>query len=376
MIIKLQLNKNMNKQSFFAIVITVLLSMVGTQAMAYYYDIAVENADGVTIFYSFINDGKELAVTSQYDCISTYSGVINIPSHVTYNGKTYSVTSISDKAFLECPLLTSVFIPYTVTTIGWMAFQFSGSLISVMIPDNVTSIGDYAFDYCCNLTSIRIPKSVTSIGKQAFNRCSGLTTIISEIKNPFAIEENVFYSKDKDVYATATLRVPSGTKSLYQSTVGWNKFQNIVEASFDDSGKCGDNVYYTYNETTHTLTIFGEGEMENWTDKSISEEYYENRPWDLHFRSIKSIIIESGVTSIGHYAFYGCSGLTSVTIPNSVTYIGGFAFYNCSGLTSITIPNSVTSISYGAFSGCSGLTSVTIPNSVTSIGFSAFGGCI
>ena len=84
---------------------------------------------------------------------------------------------------------------------------------------------------------------------------------------------------------------------------------------------------------------------------------------------------EYSVTSIGKYAFDGCSGLTSVTIPNSVTSIGDFAFFNCSGLTSVTIPNSVTSIGYYTFCDCSGLTSVTIPNSVTSIGDFAFCGC-
>ena len=85
--------------------------------------------------------------------------------------------------------------------------------------------------------------------------------------------------------------------------------------------------------------------------------------------------IPNSVTSIGNYAFSGCSGLTSVTIPNSVTSIGNNAFYSCTGLTSVTIPNSVTSIGNYVFDGCSGLTSVTIPNSVTSIGNYAFRGC-
>ena len=124
---------------------------------------------------------------------------------------------------------------------------------------------------------------------------------------------------------------------------------------------------------------------------------------------LTSVTIGNSVTSIGISAFYNCSGLTSVTIGNSVTSIGNSAFSNCSGLISIivdesnpsfssiegilynndattliycpitkktvTIPNSVTSIDYSAFYGCSGLTSVTIPNSVTSIGNYAFYGC-
>ena len=87
------------------------------------------------------------------------------------------------------------------------------------------------------------------------------------------------------------------------------------------------------------------------------------------------MVIPNSVTSIGEYAFYYCSGLTSVTIPNSVTSIGYGAFWGCSGLTSVTIPNSVTSIGIHAFSYCSRLTSVTIPNSVTSIGERAFWHC-
>ena len=81
------------------------------------------------------------------------------------------------------------------------------------------------------------------------------------------------------------------------------------------------------------------------------------------------------VTSIGEYAFYGCSSLTSVSIPSSVTSIGKSAFAGCRGLTYITIPSSVTSIGGSAFGSCSGLTSIEIPNSVTTIGENAFAYC-
>ena len=112
-----------------------------------------------------------------------------------------------------------------------------------------------------------------------------------------------------------------------------------------------------------------------WCNISFADDYsnplyYANHLY-LNGVEVTNLTIPNSVTSIGSYAFYGCSGLTSVTIPNSVTSIGSNAFAY-SGLTSITIPNSVTTIGYGVFYGCSGLTSVTIPNSVTTIGSNAF----
>ena len=102
---------------------------------------------------------------------------------------------------------------------------------------------------------------------------------------------------------------------------------------------------------------------------------YANVPWYEMRSQIKTVVIKSGVTSIGNYAFYDCSSLTNVTIPEGVTSIGAKAFSGCNELTSITIPVGVTSIGDSVFSNCSNLTSITIPESVTSIGSYAFSGC-
>lgn len=91
--------------------------------------------------------------------------------------------------------------------------------------------------------------------------------------------------------------------------------------------------------------------------------------------SLTDITIPNGVTSIGMYAFYGCSSLTNIVIPDSVTNIDEGVFYDCTNLTSIIIPDSVTSIGNYAFIYCESLTSITIPSNVKSIGRGTFSSC-
>ncbi len=168
-----------------------------------------------------------------------------------------------------------------------------------------------------------------------------------------------------------------------------------VGTIFAESGKCGPNL--TWDLTDGVLTISGTGAMDDYSQI--------NAPWYSSQSSIKSVLINEGVTSIGESAFAGYSGLSSVTIPESVTSIGEFAFAWCISLavhisnlaawckisypigsgynlylngnliTDLVIPNSVTSIGEGTFSNCNSLTSVTIPNSVTSIGERTFSNC-
>jgi hypothetical protein len=82
------------------------------------------------------------------------------------------------------------------------------------------------------------------------------------------------------------------------------------------------------------------------------------------------------ISSIGDYAFGGCTNITSVDIPDSVTSIGNYAFCDCINMTSVDIPDNVTSIGNYAFCDCINMTSVDIPDNVTSIGDYAFGKCI
>ena len=137
------------------------------------------------------------------------------------------------------------------------------------------------------------------------------------------------------------------------------------------SGSCGANVNWAFYESTGELIISGSGKMDDFFSEN-------GGPWNDYYPfgdNIKTVEIQSGVTTIGYNAFLYCYNLKSVTIPNGVISIGEGAFYYCESLTSITIPNSVTSIGDRAFGYCTSLKSVTIPNGVKSIGEGEFYFC-
>ncbi len=343
--------------------------------------------DGVTALNSAVFKG-----CTKLTSITIPDGVTSIGSQAFYGCSILSsinipngVTSIGDRAFECCSSLTSITIPDGVTSIGVSAFFGCFSLTSITLPDGVTSIGDRAFYRCSSLTSITIPNSVTSIGEDAFFLCSGLKkVIVPDIAawcgiNFVGIESNPLYYahhlySDENTEIT-NLVIPDEITSINKfAFLGCSGLTSVTLGTSVTS--IGDKAFrycYGLNKVVvpNITAWFGiTFETESANPLAIAHHLYSDEDTEIN-----NLVIPEGITSIGDYAFYGASGLTSITIPNSVTSIGTYAFQNCSGLTSVTIPNSVTSIGTYAFQNCSGLTSITIPNSVTSIGGYAFQNC-
>ena len=295
-----------------------LIAMILLPMVASSHSIAVQNADGVTIYYNYTNDGTELAVTycgsSSKEYHNEYKGNVVIPEEVTYMNRTRKVTSINKEAFFQCSDLTAVTIPKSVTSIGEDAFRYCSGLKKVIvldiaawcgvnfgntyanplyyarhlysdekseikdlvIPNSVMSIGNYAFYYCSDLTSVTIPNSLTRIGEDAFSYCYELKkVIVSDI-------------------------------------VAW----------------CG--IIFR-NSTANPL-------------------YHARHLYSDENTEIKDLIIPNSVASIGEYAFYNSSGLTSVTISNSVMSIGDYAFSGWNLPVVISLIENPFSIYGGTFS--------------------------
>ena len=344
------------------------------------------NEDSTATLDTYTGDGGDVVIPS------TFSTRVVDGQTQYISGNDYTVTAIAAGSSSNGPFysaqstLTSITIPETIKTIGDYAFYnctylteinynaieandlsdfnhvFSyagqdGEGITVNIGENVTKIPNYNFCSGLYMSSSVMPKITTvnfaensvctSIGTYAFYRCSSLTSIA----------------------------IPASVTSI-----GDRAFRDCSGLTLIDVDQANENY------SSEDGVLFNE-------DKTILIQY------PIGNTRISYTIAE-GVTSIGTYAFYRCSSLTSIAIPTSVTSISSSAFSDCSGLTSvdfgensqltsisssafrecrsltsITIPDSVTSISSYAFSYCSGLTTITIPEGVTSISNSTFSSC-
>ena len=185
---------------------------------------------------AFASCGNLKFVTINSDIImsSTYTSSLSLKAIFGEQVEKYvienQIASIGDYAFSGCENLLSIVLPKTLTHINNGAFMNCSGLISIDLPDSLQSIGSSAFQGCTALTSLLIPEKMAAIGDMAFYGCPAMKIILSDIKDPFIINNNVFTCYDE----TVTLCVPKGTRDVYWSVSGWIRFNKIVEYTKGD----------------------------------------------------------------------------------------------------------------------------------------------
>ena len=264
----------------------ILLALLPVVASA--YDAYIDG-----IYYSFSGDD---AIVTYYEndegSVPKYSGDVVIPSSVTYNGKTYSVTRISNSAFGGCSGLTSVTIPNSVTRIGTIAFAYCSKLTSITIPESVTYLESEIFYKCSNLASVTIKGNVPSIEECTFRECSKLTTIVLPNSLKF-IGSEAF----KDCTSLTSITIPENVTAI---SVG--AFEGCISLT--------------------SVNIPSKMEM-------IDSSVFEN------CSALTSITIPEGVKLIHYEAFADCTSLATVVLSSSVTDIVTYAFRGCSSLADV-----------------------------------------
>lgn len=328
-----------------------------------------------------------------------------------------NVSTINRFTFYQCRSITSLSIPSSVKSIGSSAFEDCTGLTSITLNDGLEYIGGSSFEGCKGITQLTITSTVERIEINAFKNCSNLTNIVSEIKDPFVINDNVF----EGLPSSAVLTVPVGTKSVYQSTPGWSRFKNIVESGGVVPGAqlVQDGIHFLVKDDGD-LEVTAVDANTKYVDiprkitngdktyrvTSIGERAFEGHS-DINYLSIPSTI-----KRIGKYAFIDCGSsmtvniadldawcqmelgnehssplssagkvlvndieTTDIDIPNTVSSIGNFTFYQCRKIKSLSIPGSVSKIGSSTFEDCTGLTRINLSYGNTYIGGSSFEGC-
>ncbi|MGX8713094.1 MAG: leucine-rich repeat domain-containing protein [bacterium] len=317
-------------------ILALLLGLSGSAWASFdYYDFSFTfTFEGNTLYYTIMSNSSSVFVTypgSEYNPYYGYTaptGALTIPDSVTYNGITYSVTSIDNYAFRGCTGLTSVTIGNSVTSIGYYAFYGCTGLTSVTIPNSVTSIGENVFQFCTGLTSVAFnAENCTSAGSFDYKVFSGCDNITS-----FTFGDNVTIIPAYLCY---------GLSGLTSVTIP-NSVTSIGDYAFEG---CTGLTSVAFN-------------AENCTSAGSS---IDNRAFS-GCDNITSFTFGDNVKNIPEYLCYGLSGLTSVTIPNSVTYIGDYAFAQCTGLSEIhSRANVAPTLGTNVFSGVTSTIPVYVP---------------
>ncbi len=307
-----------------------------------YYDVKNTTPHGLTgvCSWSYNTETKTLTISGNGN-MHDYGNICN--------GDCY--TSAPWNMYIED--LQNVIIEEGVTKIGSYSFQGCNSISSVVFANTLTEIGYAAFDGCKNLTSVTLPGSVTKVYGYAFSNCEKLSSLVMNSTQPVELGDYIVNNCPNVKY----IEIPDGTYDAYIAVGPNNAYHDASNTT--PHGITGD-CSWSYNTETKTLTISGNGEMNEWYTTTCDGYCYTTAPWGLYFDEIQTLILEEGVTSIGGYAFYGCRRLSSISFPSSLTTIKYDAFQDCDALTEVSLPSNVTIVGNYAFADCDKLSSIVL----------------
>ena len=321
------------------------------------------------------NDVLLLCPAGKSGAVAVASGVSDIGDEafsgcafVTSVTISEGVDEIGYSAFYGCDSLTSVDMPSTLNSIGSYAFSNCERLVSADLPGGLTDIGMGAFSYCTALTSVTVPAEVTMISDYAFSGCSSVSSVIL----PDGITY-IGYSAFDYCESLSSINIPSSILNIGDGAFLCTSLTSVIIPG--DVGYIGYRAFAECSELT-SITV-GESAIYEGDSGILYRNDVEDEKTLIQCPAGKTgaVTILDGTTSIGDYAFSGCSSVTSVTIPTSVTYIGDNAFYGCSALDSITIPEGVLAMGESVFEDCTSLVSIDLPSTVGQIGESVTYGC-
>ena len=270
------------------------------------------------IYYSY-------SVRVAHQSSSAISGSVVIPSTVTYNGTTYSVTSIGGWAFYCCSGLTSVTIPNSVTSIGVGAFSGCSGLVSVVIGDGITNIGSSLFENCPNLTYLTIGRSVESIENGAFLNCS----LLSQITSLATVPPEIGGIEAFPYPNFCTVTVPCGSLAAYTTpTCRWNIFfpQRITESSsFELSVSANEEAYGSVEVETQSCNVK--------TLTATANEGYEFTGWnDGNTENPRTVTVTSDTAFVAIFTETETTPTITVTVNDATM---GSATYTMDGNTAV-----------------------------------------
>lgn len=323
----------MNNKRLVLPLIFVICTLAGMQASTTF------TIDGIK--YEATSE-TTVSVIESNERISEYT----IPSSITYNNVTYSVTSIGRYAFINHKNLASITLPSSLEEIEEYSFYGCSTLTHIELPNSITDIGMYSFYQCESLQNIKLSKNLTSIPFAAFEECRSLESI--SIPPSVEVVDNKAFA---------------GCKSLKTVTIEDSKNQlqfneGQYERAFRDCPL--ESVYMGRNVVCPGSTESPFEFQENLRNVTVGDSVTEIPHSFLHATPVTSITLPPSIKSIGDYAFDLCDKLDTVKLSDGLETIGYEAFNGCKLISDITIPNSVILIEAGAFGKCYGLKTLNI----------------